>query len=213
MPARLRLELEAAADEHLRHHDRQHYELLRDDPRFVGWTGTHLGDRGDKYLDRVIRKVRAAQGRLERLDNARQRPSPRTEPVDVSPIRQDGATLQVLADAGAPSFEQLMADLRDQREALMWEAEAGRDATGRDRDFDHSTKVRIEVRAVGKAMADLTKHYLGVWAQAKTRKAMFQRIGDEFRDEPERGRTLMRDLNALLTENSGIKGAAEKGRG
>lgn len=213
MPAGLRLELEAAVDAHLRRYDGQHYELLRDDPRFLAWIGTHLGDRGDKYLDRVIRKVRAAQTRLERLRDARHRPVGRAGPGGPSPVQGDEAALPVLADAGAPSFADLMADLHDQRDALIWEAAALRDATGRIIDFDRWTRVCIELRAVGRAMADLTKHYQAVWAQAETRKAMFQRIGEEFRDEPRRGHALMRDLNALLTEKSGIRGAAEKGRG
>ena len=79
-------------------------------------------------------------------------------------------------------------------------------------DFKHYATVGRELREVNKAILEISKQYQGTLKPAEVRKAMFQRIGDEFINEPERGEKLTSDLNLLVEQATGMGGTPGTGK-
>jgi hypothetical protein len=204
MPSRLRLELEAEVAAHLPRFGSRHRELIRDDSRFVAWTGTHLGHRGEKYFDRVVNQVRSANARRDRLKRHRPKAqeSASIHEAETPPTAPLAASF---GNGGAPSFAELMADYADQRRTIRLEQRSCFEADGL-RDPKYHAALRRELREVNKAILEVSGQYQGNLRQAELRKAMFQRIGDEFISEPERGDKLMSDLNRLVEQLTGMGG-------
>lgn len=203
MPARLRLELQAAVLEHLQEHGAHGYELLRDDRRFVAWTGTHLGHRGEKYFDREVACARDLQAHRARLKRRRMAGpdapvarSPETAAPDAG--RPDGP----LATA-TPSFSDLLGDLRDQRRTITAEQAACLDNDGAIADEKRFYRATRELREINKAIADLSKQY-GALKSGEVADALLRLLQSEFGDQPDRVRAVIANFNDLILQQSGL---------
>src|SRR5262245_913665 len=63
LPGPIHLKLTHLIAEHLRTHGSARYEDLRDRPAFAPWFGSHLGHRGEKRFDRLVKSVKRNQPR------------------------------------------------------------------------------------------------------------------------------------------------------
>lgn len=208
MPGRLRAELEAAVLEHRREHGSRHYELLRDDPRFAPWTGTHLGDRGEKYFDRVVALVKRALARKARLkrrhlaedDAALARPF-ETNAADVAKTPLSPADTNV-------AFSDLLGDLCEQRLTLRAELAACLDDDGSIVDGKRYYRALPELVRVNKGIADLSKQF-GALKAGEGADALLGLLLKKFDDQPERVDALIAEFNDLIRHQSGL--AAQSG--
>lgn len=203
MPPALRLQFEAVVEAHRRQHGSDHYDLIRNDPRFWAWTGTHLGYRGEKYLDRVIARVEAAKLRMLRLKQL-----PKARAVDPSPYVQ-GETPGKVAESA--TFEALLGDLELQRMTVNRELSACLDEEGNvDKPEDHEA-LRAEAREIIRAIRDLSKQY-GALKSGEGADLLLEVVSQQFADQPERVAALLSEFKNHLHQRSGLapkRGARE----
>jgi hypothetical protein len=197
MPAHLRLELEAAVAAHLKQHRSKNYELVRDDPRFAAWTGTHLRHRGEKYFDRIVRVVEKAAKRKERLGQL-----PRLTECPQTGFRDRPAT--ALATGGL-SFEALLGDHAWQRQTLLREMLACFGDEGCLDDLERWRDLGAELRKVDKAAADLSKQY-GAMMSGELADELIRLACRRFAHQPEDLKAFLADADAIVRQRSGLDG-------
>jgi hypothetical protein len=115
MPGAVRLELDREIIRHRSQHRSRYYDLLRNDPRFAPWIGSHRGCAGEKRLDRYIADLRKNQPKKMSASAAARAAAAAAgagESADaVEELRTPRA--DVLAGGGAAvSYEELQVGLR-----------------------------------------------------------------------------------------------------
>jgi len=203
MPAALRLELERAAEAHWQEHRNRHYELVRDDPRFSAWTGTHLGYRGEKYFDRVMARARSSIERKLRLKRSRSDYASRVAVTSV----EGGAPVPVAPPPAPATFENLLRDLERQRAWLKGELE-WREVSDDPDDFERCKSLRAELRAVGKAILDLTKQY-GPLKSGEAADLLVDLINQALRSDPALRNEIFAPLQKLVRDQTGLNAIEE----
>jgi hypothetical protein len=209
MPGAVRLKLDQAIAEHLRVHRARFYDLLRDDPQFAPWIGTHLGARGEKRLDRYIRDVRGRQA-----TKARRHAMPALVAAgDASAAVQYEAADNpgvspadpfVAAGAAVVSYAELQGDLRRRRGQLERMIAAGLNELGEAEDPDLYVKLSREHRALVTDSANLAKRYHADMQSEHVIRNVLDRVLNEFADDAARAGELITDLNKIFRETTGI---------
>ena len=209
IPTRVQLKLKSAIRALLEEHgSRRFRHHLREDPEFSPWVGYDVGrggETGDKRLDRLVAEVKkeiAAAKRRGRLGAA-----PATA-VAVRPIGQrEGSTTPAQVLGGSPSaalgheeIERLASRCLPELDAAM---AACHDETGLV-DIDGYVKLARERRATLMTLADLSQRFQSQRNSNAFLTAIWDRIAQEFRDEPERGRTFFADMNTIAAALSGL---------
>lgn len=215
MPGSVRLKLDHTIADHLRAHGARHYDLLRNDPAFAPWIGTHLGERGKKRLDRAIRDVRRFQ-----KQKMHGRSAPPTawaaddasntaarDPLDdlaVEPTQRFAAV-----GAAVISYDELQEELRRRR----WQLER---AMGRCLDEDGDPvkpdlylKLSREHRALINDSANLAKRYHADLNSKAVMERVVSRLLEERADDPQSAHAIIDHISNVFRETTGIAATGE----
>jgi|GEM_PF-4464830 len=209
MPGFVRLKLDHAIANHLRDHGARYYDLLRDDPAFAPWIGTHLGARGEKRLDRAIADVRRFQ--KKKLARGAASTAAAVEvshvPMVVGPLDHlAGDPAQRFAAAGSPivSYDELQGDLRRRR----WQLEAAMSAClnedGEAVKPDLFLKLSREHRALVTDSANLAKRYQADLNSKAVVDRVLDRVLKEHADDPQSAQALIADISKIIRDTGGI---------
>jgi hypothetical protein len=209
MPGAVRLKLDQAIADHLRVHRARFYDMLRDDPQFAPWIGTHLGARGEKRLDRYVGEVRARQARKARRNAmpALADAGDASAAVQYEAADSPGASPAepfVAAGAAVVSHAELQGDLRRRRAQLERLMAACLDELGEAADPALYLKLSREHRALVTDSANLAKRYHADMQSEHVIRSVLDRVLNEFADDPARAGGLITDLNKILREATGI---------
>jgi hypothetical protein len=212
MPGSVRLKLDRAIADHLKAHDARYYDLLRDDPAFAPWIGTHLGARGEKRLDRAIADVR----RFQKQKLAR-KAAPIAHPADEAAadatavptghLMQDPAQRFATAGAAVLSYEELQDRFRQRQRQLDCAIEACLNEAGEPIDPRLFLQLIREERALVAESAELAKRY---YADLNS-KDVVQGVLKGLAVDPTHARALQRDIDNVFHRATGL--AAIKGNG
>lgn len=105
LPGPTQLKLAHLIAEHLRTHGSAKYVDLRDYPDFAPWFGTHLGHRGEKRFDRLVKSVKLSQPR--KVSRRKREAGPQEALAAPSAEVVPASAAQLLGHGGAASFEEL----------------------------------------------------------------------------------------------------------
>jgi hypothetical protein len=208
MPGAVRLQLDRAIADHLRAYGSRYYDLLRDDPMFAAWLGTHLGARGEKRLDRAIAAVR----RVQKKKPARHLP-PMVQGADVEgdavsygAADHIGDPAERFAAAGSAvvSYDELQGDLRRRRWQLEREMRACQIEGGGIVDPGLYLKLSREHRALVTDSASLAKRFHADAHSQAVLERVLDRMLNEHAEEPERARAIIADISNIFRETTGI---------
>lgn len=214
MPGAVRLKLDHAIADHLRTHGARHYDLLRDDPAFAPWIGSHLGARGEKRLDRAIRDARRFQkkklGRSasstalavdDALDAAAGEPS---GPPAGSPAQRFAAV-----GAAVVSYDELQGELRRGRRQLEAMMAACLNEDGEPAKPDLYLKLSRERRALINDSANLAKRYHADLNSQAVMERVVARVLEAHADDPQHAQALIADISNIIRETTGIAATGE----
>jgi hypothetical protein len=215
MPGAVRLKLDHAIADHLRTHRSRFYDLLRDDPAFAPWIGTHLGARGEKRLDRAIADVR----RFQKQKLAR-KAAPSGRPADdaddfapLDPVDHSTSGAQRLSTAGAAvlSYEELQARSRKRLRQLDRAIDACVNEDGEPVDPRLFAQLVKQEQAVQADSVQLSKSYYADLNTKDVVQGVLKRLEVELAANPERAAALVRDIDDVFRRANGL--AAIKGNG
>jgi hypothetical protein len=209
MPGSVRLKLDQAIANHQRVHGSRFYDLLRDDPQFAPWIGTHLGARGEKRLDRAIREVRRVQSkkmarRVGPVPQAAEAAAGVVGPESTVDLPPEPAEMFVAAGAAVVSYAELQGDLRRRRGQLERMIAACLNELGEAVDPALYLKLSREHRALVTDSANLAKRYHADMQSEHVIRNVLDRVLNEFADDPARAGGLITDLNKIFRETTGI---------
>jgi hypothetical protein len=199
MPGAIRIQLDEAIAGHLNTHRAGLYDLLRDDPRFVAWTGTHLGHRGEKRLDRAIGAFKLkADAKLRVLNRRAEDPGSRAAP---SLIGSNDLADRLAGPGAAPmSVEELQADLREN----IAEINSARAECRRNGDIDGFLKLSREWRAATKDSAQLSKSFNTVANSNAVIEQVYQAVFRHLADEPDKAVAIAGDISSSMFRATGL---------
>lgn len=214
MPGDVRLKLDRAIDDHLRAHGSRHYDLLRDNPAFAPWIGSHLGARGEKRLDRAIRDVRLAQKKkLRRTAASTARAADAAleaaacEPLDHS---QDSPAQRFAAVGSAVvSHDELQGELRGRRRHLKAMMDACLNEDGEVENFDRYLRLSREHRALVTDSANLAKRYHADLNSKAVMERVVARVLKDHAGDPDGGHALIADISNIFRDTTGIAAIGE----
>jgi hypothetical protein len=207
MPGSVRLKLNQTIADHLRLHRSQFYDLLRDDPQFAPWIGTHLGARGEKRLDRAIADVRRVQKqKLARKAAVIAHPADEAaETVQLNPpdpVIADPAHRLAAAGSAVVSYDELQGDLRRRRRQLERAMDVCLDEDGEVADPGLFLKLSREHRATVTDSANLAKRFhADVHSEAFLERVLGRMLQGH---DPEAARALIAELSNIFRETTGI---------
>lgn len=217
MPGAVLMKLEAAILKHRRAHGSGRYDLLRDDPLFSPWIGSHLGHRGEKRLDRAISALE--QGPAQR---AKRTIHPRpivfaelAEPLKAAPGAEplvEEFAEPLLAGGTAPlSHEELQAWVRKSEARLVRAIDDCFDQNGTlvNRDF---YKLHAEYRATLRDGAALARSFNEDMHSAGVIGQVLARVSQECGGDPKKLRALSDDLSNIHRDATGLAAARAKPR-
>ncbi|MDP3173683.1 MAG: hypothetical protein Q8M88_04535 [Phenylobacterium sp.] len=208
MPGAVQLQLERAIFSHMRKHGSRHYDLLRDDPQFAPWIGTHLGPRGEKRLDRLINRLRSNQPikvRQSTNPSLRNSPSGAQQQPEVRPDHSPECETYVLTGAtGALSYEEIEHQLRKLARNLEAVIKGCFNEYGEMTRPDLFFRSTREYRAILKAGADLAKSYNEQLNSDVFLKPLLERISQLKADDPKQADKLGEDIQELFLYAGGI---------
>lgn len=214
MPGSVRLKLDHAIADHLRAHGPRYYDLLRDDPTFAPWIGSHLGARGEKRLDRAIADVRRFQ--RKKLSRSAAAPGQASEAdaeiiARVPPDLVSSSPAQRLAGAGAAvmSYDELQGDLRQRRLQLETTIKRCLNEDGEVVKPELYLKLSREHRALIADSASLSKRFHADMNSEAVLERVIQRMLEAHADDPQRARALISDLNDIIHGAGGIAAMGE----
>lgn len=209
MPGAVRLKLDQAIADHLRTHGARHYDLLRDNPAFAPWLGSHLGARGEKRLDRAIRDLRCAKAkRLGRGAiaaagaGAVAQEGAARDPADT--LADDPAQRVASAGAAVVSYDELQAELRLHRSQIQ---RAIAECLDEDGVLQHPLlfmKLSRELRALVSDSANLTKRYHGDLNSEAAVKQLLDAIIASHVEQPQKALKLIEQINTIIHGTGGI---------
>lgn len=216
LPGPVRLKLDRAIADHLVAHGSELYDLLRDDPAFSPWFGSHLGARGDKRLDRAIARVRRFQKqKLARktAPSARLADGPddvaTLAPVDHPP--NGSAQRLAIAGAAALSYE----EFQGRAAKRLWQLDRAIDALvneeGEPTDPRFFAQLVKQEQALQAESVQLSKSYYADLNTNDVMQGVLQRLAVELEANPERAPALLSDINEIVRRANGL--AAIKGSG
>jgi hypothetical protein len=209
MPGSLRLRLDRAIGEHLREHGARHYDLLRDDPLYSAWIGSHLGARGEKRLDRYISEVK---GREAKRSRTRVTAESRCECLAAHSCSEAAATLQTMSQAAAPalSYEELQRAARRDLALLERALSACIGPNGEILAPNHFFKLRRERRDTLRLSADLARRFSADVSAPIVMERVIERALHEGSGDPERARAMLEDINCILRDAGGLAATEEQ---
>jgi hypothetical protein len=216
MPGAVRLQLDRAIADHLPAYGSRYYDLLRDDPMFAAWLGTHLGARGEKRLDRAIADVRRVQ-KQKLARKAAVIAHPAEDADDFAPRAPiDHSTegpVQRFATAGAAvlSYEELQERLSKRLWQLGRVIDALVDENGEPTDPRLFAQLLKHEQALQAESVQLSKSYYADLNTKDVIEGMVSRVAVELEIAPERAPALMHDINEAFRRANGL--AAIKGNG
>ncbi|CAN7422355.1 hypothetical protein LJR219_002712 [Phenylobacterium sp. LjRoot219] len=214
MPGSVRLKLDRAIADHLKVHGARHYDLLRDDPAFAPWIGSHLGARGEKRLDRAIRDVRRFQ--MKKLGRGA---APTALAVDDAldaaagePLEHPaGSPVQRFAAVGAAvvSYDELQGELRRGRRQLEAMMAACLNEDGEPVKPDLYLKLSRERRALITDSANLAKRYHADLNSQAVMERVLARVLEAHAGDPEGAHALITDISNIIRDATGIAATGE----
>jgi hypothetical protein len=212
MPGAVRLKLDQAIAEHLRVHRSRFYDLLRDDPRFAPWIGTHLGARGEKRLDRAIAEVRRVQ-KQKMARKAAPVAGPADDADDFAPLDPPRGPAQRLATAGAAalSYEEFQERSGKRLRQLGRLIDDIVDEDGKPTDPRLFAQLLKQEQALQAESVQLSKSYYADLNTKDVMQGVLARLAVELAANPERAPSLMHDINDVFRRANGL--AAIKGNG
>jgi hypothetical protein len=205
IPSDVRLNLKRRIAVHLREHGNKNYDLLREDPDFVGYVGKALGSAAEKKFDRLVAEVRRTRPSL-RASGQRAGPvrpdaqielqaPPTVELVPVTPAEVLSGSRHAIL--GYDELQMLFARTLPRIEAAISNLHNEEGVVEQNGDL---VKLSKEYRETVKDIVSLQQSALAAVKTAKFQKVLFERLGQEFRNEPERARILFADIHELIRE-------------
>jgi hypothetical protein len=204
MPAQLRVELEAAVEVHLKRYRSRHYGLVRDDPRFSAWTGTYLGDRGEKFFDRTVATVKRAIAHKKRL---------KALPPLASTAAAGSADASTLFEAWPKTdFDSLISGEAWQLNVMERQLRACVDDDGCVVDPERFAQLEAKASRSRKTILELSKHY-GAMRSGEAADQLTRAFTDEFGDQPERVQKALQRANSIIRQMGGLDGTGDTNAG
>lgn len=197
--------LEDRIEAHLRTHRNRGYDLLRDDPEFAPYIGKHLGDKGEKKLDRLIAKLRKTRPsiRASALRGAppaeqaqvQQRISPAVEVLPAT--RAEVLSGSQHAILGYDEIQSLFARTLPRIESAINNLHNEKGEVEHNGDL---VKLAREYRETVKDIASMQQNMVSAVRTTKFLKGLFELLGREFLNEPERAHALFAGVHDLMRE-------------
>jgi hypothetical protein len=198
----VRLKLAHMVADHLRVNGSANYAELRDHPEFSPWFGRHLGHRGEKRFDRLVKSVKRSQPRktARRSTNG---PGPVPGPSQLSQEISMSSPAHQLAHAGAPSFEELLAGLARRCRELEVAISACYNEFGELVVPTLSYKrLTSEHRATTLAIGQLSKQHHDALTSGPVLEAIVDRLLAA--QDPDAARQIAADVNELVRRSTGL---------
>jgi hypothetical protein len=209
IPAQVLLNLERRIEAHLRTHGNRNYHLLREDPEFAPFIGKDLADKGEKKLDRLIAKLRKTRpsiraGALRGAMPAEKAQDQQWTPPAVEVLPATRAEILSGSQHAILGYDELQALVAQTLPRLRGAINNLHNERGEVEHNGDLVKLAREYRETIKDIAALQQQILSAVNSTKFHKRLFERLGVEFQDEPDRARNLFADLHELIRESGDL---------
>jgi hypothetical protein len=211
MPAGVRLKLHHAIAKHLSLYGGRKYDLLREDPEFRPYIGKHLGETGDKRLDRAVKEVRASLPK-RRPGVSGQHGTATLRSAGAGEATPEESVTQIFSAASASriGFSELQSLIQERIPELKRHLAATQNEQGDLVSWQLYVKLSTELRQMTRTVAELGARFQAQLNTDEFLEGLDNCLAREFAAEPERFRELRGRINDLVAQCGGLPATGEQ---
>lgn len=200
----VKIELRQAIQNHLDEHGSTHYEAVRNDARFSRWFGTHLGCRGEKRFDRMVKEVRVHRAtKAKRWARGALATTEQSEREACAPQNRTAYESEVI-DTGVISYAELQDTLRRQRIRLERAVADCFNADGVLTEPKLHAQLSRELRGVLRDSQNLVRQSIATANSQAFVVGLTRRFLELSAGNPEQLATLQAAINDTMQDHSGL---------